>query len=61
MLNSDTAYWRHRDDYDLGVLNGVSFWRNEGADLEQLIRQRMQNSRSFSRLMSISGHSPTTP
>jgi putative hydrolase of the HAD superfamily len=28
-----TAYWRHRDDYDLGVLNGLSFWRNVGADL----------------------------
>lgn len=28
-----TAYWRHRDDYDLGVLNGVSFWRAVSADL----------------------------
>jgi putative hydrolase of the HAD superfamily len=27
------AYWRHRDDYDLGVLNGVSFWRTVGAEL----------------------------
>lgn len=27
------AYWRHRDDYDLGILNGVSFWRKVGADL----------------------------
>jgi putative hydrolase of the HAD superfamily len=27
------AYWRHRDDYDLGVLNGVSFWRTVAADL----------------------------
>ncbi|HXS13977.1 MAG TPA: HAD family phosphatase [Acidobacteriaceae bacterium] len=27
------AYWRHRDDYDLGVLNGVSFWRIVGAEL----------------------------
>jgi putative hydrolase of the HAD superfamily len=28
-----TAYWRHREDYDLGVLNGVSFWRTVGAEL----------------------------
>lgn len=28
-----TAYWRHRDNYDLGVLNGESFWRNVAADL----------------------------
>jgi putative hydrolase of the HAD superfamily len=28
-----TAYWRHRDDYDLGILNGVSFWQMVGADL----------------------------
>jgi putative hydrolase of the HAD superfamily len=28
-----TAYWRHRDNYDLGVLDGASFWRNVGADL----------------------------
>ena len=27
------AYWRHRDDYDLGVLNGVSFWRKVGAEV----------------------------
>lgn len=27
------AYWRHRDDYDLGVLNGVSFWRAVAAEL----------------------------
>ena len=27
------AYWRHRDDYDLGVLNGTSFWRTVGAEL----------------------------
>ena len=27
------AYWRYRDDYDLGVLSGVSFWRKVGADL----------------------------
>ena len=27
------AYWRHRSDYDLGVLNGESFWRNVAADL----------------------------
>ena len=27
------AYWRHRDDYDLGVFNGVSFWRTVGAEL----------------------------
>ena len=27
------AYWRHRDDYDLGVLNGVSFWQTVGAEL----------------------------
>jgi putative hydrolase of the HAD superfamily len=28
-----TAYWRHRDNYDLGVLNGMSFWRAVGAEL----------------------------
>lgn len=28
-----SAYWRHRYDYDLGVLNGVSFWRAVGVDL----------------------------
>jgi putative hydrolase of the HAD superfamily len=28
-----TAYWGHRDDYDLGILNGVSFWRTVGAEL----------------------------
>ena len=28
-----TAYWRHRDDYDLGVLNGTSFWQTVGAEL----------------------------
>jgi putative hydrolase of the HAD superfamily len=27
------AYWRHRDDYDLGVLNGTGFWRTVGAEL----------------------------
>jgi len=27
------AYWRHREDYDLGVLSGVSFWRTVGAEL----------------------------
>ena len=27
------AYWRHRDDYDLGVLSGVSFWQTVGAEL----------------------------
>jgi len=27
------AYWRHREDYDLGILNGVSFWRTVGAEL----------------------------
>lgn len=27
------AYWRHRDDYDLGVLDGVSFWKTVGAEL----------------------------
>jgi putative hydrolase of the HAD superfamily len=28
-----TAYWRHRDDYDLGVLTGAGFWRDVSADL----------------------------
>lgn len=28
-----SAYWRHRHDYDLGVLNGVSFWRTVGVEL----------------------------
>jgi putative hydrolase of the HAD superfamily len=28
-----TVYWRHRDDYDLGILDGVSFWRTVGAEL----------------------------
>jgi putative hydrolase of the HAD superfamily len=28
------AYWRHRDEYDLGVLNGASFWRTVGAELD---------------------------
>jgi putative hydrolase of the HAD superfamily len=27
------AYWRHREDYDLGVLSGVSFWQTVGAEL----------------------------
>jgi putative hydrolase of the HAD superfamily len=27
------AYWRYREDYDLGVLNGVSFWRTVGAEV----------------------------
>lgn len=27
------AYWRHRLDYDLGILNGISFWRTVGAEL----------------------------
>jgi putative hydrolase of the HAD superfamily len=27
------AYWRRRDDYDLGVLTGVGFWRTVGAEL----------------------------
>lgn len=27
------AYWRHREDYDLGVLSGVSFWRTVGTEL----------------------------
>jgi putative hydrolase of the HAD superfamily len=27
------AYWRHRDDYDLGILDGVTFWRKVGTDL----------------------------
>lgn len=27
------AYWRHRDDYDLGILSGASFWRAVGAEL----------------------------
>jgi putative hydrolase of the HAD superfamily len=27
------AYWRYRDDYDLGVLNGVNFWRTVGVEL----------------------------
>ncbi len=26
-------YWRYRDDYDVGVLNGVRFWRTVGAEL----------------------------
>jgi len=27
------SYWRHRHDYDLGVLSGVGFWQTVGADL----------------------------
>ena len=27
------AYWRHRNNYDLGVLNGVGFWSVVGAEL----------------------------
>lgn len=27
------AYWRHREDYDLGVLSGVAFWRTVGTEL----------------------------
>jgi putative hydrolase of the HAD superfamily len=27
------AYWRHRDNYDLGVLNGITFWHTVGAEL----------------------------
>ena len=27
------SYWRHRHDYDLGVLNGVDFWRTVGDEL----------------------------
>ena len=27
------AYWRHRNDYDLGVLNGDNYWRTVGAEL----------------------------
>jgi len=30
------AYWRHREDYDLGVLSGVRFWRTVGAELGHL-------------------------
>ena len=31
----DTHYWRHRHSYDLGTLNGITFWRtiSEEADL----------------------------
>ena len=28
-----SAYWRHRDDYDLGVHNGIRFWQTVGAEL----------------------------
>lgn len=28
-----SAYWRHREDYDLGILTGPSFWRTVGSDL----------------------------
>jgi putative hydrolase of the HAD superfamily len=27
------AYWRHRDNYDLGILNGAGFWRTVGAEV----------------------------
>jgi len=41
------VYWRHREDYDLGVLNGVSFWRTVGVELghppsEQEIAQLLE-------------------
>ncbi|HEY4008561.1 MAG TPA: HAD family phosphatase [Acidobacteriaceae bacterium] len=30
----DEVYWRHRHDYDRGVLDGASFWRTVGAELD---------------------------
>ncbi len=29
----EVAYWRHRHDYDLGILSGVQFWRAVGREL----------------------------
>jgi putative hydrolase of the HAD superfamily len=29
----EVPYWRHRHDYDLGVLSGVKFWRTIGDEL----------------------------
>ncbi|HEX5284612.1 MAG TPA: HAD family phosphatase [Bryocella sp.] len=29
----EVPYWRHRHDYDLGVLSGVEFWRTVGNEL----------------------------
>lgn len=29
----DTTYWRHRHNYDLGILSGVDFWRTVGAEV----------------------------
>ena len=29
----EVPYWRHRHDYDLGVLSGIDFWRTVGEQL----------------------------
>ncbi len=29
------AYWRHRHNYDLGVLNGIGFWHVVASDLKR--------------------------
>lgn len=33
------AYWRHRDNYDLGALNGADFWRTVGAELRHPLNE----------------------
>jgi putative hydrolase of the HAD superfamily len=28
-------YWKHRDDYDRGTLNGIAYWEHVGRDLDR--------------------------
>jgi putative hydrolase of the HAD superfamily len=30
-----TVYWKHRDDYDRGALNGISYWEHVALDLHR--------------------------
>jgi putative hydrolase of the HAD superfamily len=33
----EQAYWRHRHDYDLGVLTGITFWHTVASDLHRTL------------------------
>jgi putative hydrolase of the HAD superfamily len=32
-----TAYWKHRDNYDRGILSGVAYWHQVAADLHRTL------------------------
>jgi putative hydrolase of the HAD superfamily len=50
-VDFDEAYWKHRDDYDRGILTGPAYWSKVARDLHQPLRDGLLDEATLAALI----------